>query len=172
MQKKCGAIAFEHAPVPGNPEHIYITNTFVADHITTVNIQELKDCIVPLDSGVTKTEGRIRFHKNHTDRLKALFADWGKQGFVDRILTFDGSFNARLVRGSKSATLDNLSNHSWGTAFDINEHWNQRKTIPAQMGDRGCVRELVAIAHDHGFYWGGHFSTQDGMHFEVAAESL
>jgi len=26
----------------------------------------------------------------------------------------------------------------------------------------------VPIAHDHGFYWGGHFSRSDGMHFEVA----
>jgi hypothetical protein len=28
--------------------------------------------------------------------------------------------------------------------------------------------ELVPIAHRHGFYWGGHFSQRDGMHFEVA----
>ena len=34
--------------------------------------------------------------------------------------------------------------------------------------DKGCVRELVPIAHDHGFYWGGHFTRQDGMHFELA----
>jgi len=27
----------------------------------------------------------------------------------------------------------------------------------------------VSIAHDHGFYWGGHFAKRrDGMHFEVA----
>jgi D-alanyl-D-alanine carboxypeptidase len=29
------------------------------------------------------------------------------------------------------------------------------------------VRELVEIAYQHGFYWGGHFSPLDGMHFEV-----
>ena len=39
---------------------------------------------------------------------------------------------------------------------------------PALLGEKGCVRELVPIAHDHGFYWGGHFTRQDGMHFEVA----
>ena len=33
---------------------------------------------------------------------------------------------------------------------------------------KSSVRELVPIAHDHGFYWGGHFSRCDGMHFEVA----
>jgi hypothetical protein len=26
----------------------------------------------------------------------------------------------------------------------------------------------VPLAHEHGFYWGGHFSVRDGMHFEVA----
>lgn len=172
MQTKSGTIAFKHAPTSGNPEKIDITNNFVAENITVVEIPELKDCVVPLDSGVTKTDGRIRFNRRHTDRLTALFADWSKAGLVDRILTFDGSFNARLIRGATSATVANLSNHAWGTAFDINAHWNKRKSIPAQMGDRGCVRELVAIAHAHGFYWGGHFSTKDGMHFEVAAESL
>ncbi len=172
MQTKCGTIAFKHNPVSGNPENIDITNNFVADNITTIDIPELKDCVVPVDSGVTKTDGPIRFNKRHTDRLKTLFAEWNRAGLADRILTFDGGFNARLIRGATSATVANLSNHAWGTAFDINANWNQRKTVPAQMGDRGCVRELVGIAHANGFYWGGHFSTQDGMHFEVAAESL
>ena len=39
---------------------------------------------------------------------------------------------------------------------------------PALMGERGCVREMVRIAHENGFYWGGHFTRLDGMHFEVA----
>ncbi|HBA39063.1 MAG TPA: hypothetical protein DCZ05_04785 [Deltaproteobacteria bacterium] len=30
------------------------------------------------------------------------------------------------------------------------------------------VHQLVQIAHRHSFYWGGHFSRRDGMHFEVA----
>ncbi|MBB3558829.1 peptidoglycan hydrolase-like protein with peptidoglycan-binding domain [Rhizobium sp. BK512] len=172
MQSKCGVIKFNHSPVSGNPEHITITNGFEASNITTVNIPELKDCVIPLDSGVTKTDGRIRFHKNHTTRLAKLFSEWAAAGLANRILTFDGSFNARLKRGKTKAVPENLSNHAWGTAFDINATWNARGTIPALMGDRGCVREMVAIAHANGFYWGGYFTTKDGMHFEVAAESL
>jgi D-alanyl-D-alanine carboxypeptidase len=68
--------------------------------------------------------------------------------------------------------VKDLSNHSWGTAIDLNATWNGRGAIPAMMGDRGCIRELVAVAHANGFYWGGHFTTKDGMHFEVAAETL
>jgi hypothetical protein len=45
------------------------------------------------------------------------------------------------------------------------------------IGEKGCVRELVPIANEHGFYWGGHFGSvvngkmigrMDGMHFEIA----
>ena len=58
-----------------------------------------------------------------------------------------------------------LSNHAFGTAFDINVQWNPLEALP---GRTGCVFELVPMAHRHGFYWGGHFSRRDGMHFEVA----
>jgi peptidoglycan hydrolase-like protein with peptidoglycan-binding domain len=172
MQTKCGEIKFDFTPIPGNPEHITVTNSFESDNITNCDIPQLKNCVVPLDHGVTKTDGNIRFHKNHTARLVKLFKDWEAAGLIDRILTFDGSFNLRLKRGSTKGTVANLSNHAWGTAIDLNATWNQRKTIPALMGDRGCIRELVAIGHENGFYWGGHFTTKDGMHFEVAAESL
>ena len=45
------------------------------------------------------------------------------------------------------------------------------------IGQIGCVRELVPIANECGFYWGGHFGKEvngkmvgrlDGMHFEIA----
>ncbi len=172
MQTKCGEIEFFLSPVAGNPEHITVTNNFEAENIVSVQIPQLKDCIVPLDHGVTKTDGLVRFNKRHTARLVSLFADWQAAGLLDRILTFDGSCALRLKRGSTKATVANLSNHAWGTAFDVNATWNPRKSVPAMMGDRGCVRELVAIAHANDFYWGGHFSTMDGMHFEVAAEAL
>jgi hypothetical protein len=61
-----------------------------------------------------------------------------------------------------------LSNHAFGSAFDINAGQNGLGRIPAAVGAYGSVRELVPIAHRFGFYWGGHFSRADGMHFEVA----
>ena len=172
MQTKCGTIVFVHDPIPKNAEHIRITNNFVSENIIEVDIPQLRDCVVILDHGVAKSDGRIQFHRNHANRLAKLFADWEAAGLLDRILSFDGSFNARLKRGKKGNDLKNLSNHSWGTAIDLNASWNQRTHIPAQMADRGCIRELVAIGQDNGFYWGGHFTTMDGMHFEVAAERL
>jgi hypothetical protein len=62
-----------------------------------------------------------------------------------------------------------LSNHAYGSAFDINYAWNRLGQVPALVGEKGAVRELVTLAHKHGFYWGGHFNERlDGMHFEVA----
>jgi hypothetical protein len=81
------------------------------------------------------------------------------------VLTWEGSFAPRFVRGSNVT----LSNHAWGTAFDINYAWNTLGAQPALRGQKGSVRELVPIANEFGFYWGGHFKGRaDGMHFEVA----
>jgi hypothetical protein len=78
------------------------------------------------------------------------------------VLTWDGSFVPRFIRGSRTT----LSNHAFGTAFDINCGYNRLGTIPALLGNKGYVRELVELANEHGFYWGGHFASprSDGMH--------
>ena len=56
-----------------------------------------------------------------------------------------------------------------GTAFDINERWNNLGDPPARLGAQGSVREMVQIANQHGFHWGGHYDgRKDGMHFELA----
>ncbi len=106
----------------------------------------------------------VSFHKKGADALVAMFAAWEKAGLIGLILTWEGSFVPRFVRGSTRT----LSNHAFGTAFDINAKWNAMGSRPALVGEKGCTRELVPIAHDHGFYWGGHFGRPDGMHFEVA----
>ena len=62
-----------------------------------------------------------------------------------------------------------MSNHAFGSAFDINAEQNTLGTRPPLVGQHGSVRQLVPIANKWGFYWGGHFGgRQDGMHFEIA----
>jgi hypothetical protein len=61
-----------------------------------------------------------------------------------------------------------LSNHSFGSAFDIDAVDNGFGSVPALCGRRGATRELVASANALGVYWGGHFGRQDGMHFEIS----
>ncbi len=81
------------------------------------------------------------------------------------MINWAGSYVPRFIRGSRTT----LSNHAFGTAFDINTRENALGAIPALVGKHGSVRKLVPLANQHGFYWGGHFkSRKDGMHFEIA----
>lgn len=107
----------------------------------------------------------VKFHRRAARQLQALLAAWEQAGLLDRIISWDGSFSPRLMR-----TLDQLSAHAWGTAFDINAAQNAQGVTPPLVGQRASVRELVPLANQHGFFWGGHFTGAfvDGMHFEVA----
>jgi hypothetical protein len=150
---------FEYAPAPreGFPEGIRILGSWQRQNIVTVSIPALDGIRgAPANTNVS-------FHRAAADQLRALFAAWQLLGSMPQVLTWDGSFVPRFVRGSRSV----LSNHAWGTAFDINARWNALGTRPALIGQRGSVRELVEVANQHGFYWGGHFPNRpDGMHFE------
>ena len=146
-------------PKPGNPEHIRILGTWESTNIVKINIPQL--------IGVTGAPhtGNVYFHKKMASNAVALFKDWEANGLIHLVLTWEGSFVPRFVRGSKTT----LSNHAYGSAFDINYQWNQRGATPALTGRHGSVRELVPLANAHGFFWGGHFNkTKDGMHFEFA----
>ena len=110
---------------------------------------------------------RKGFHKRSVHQFIGLWNSWENAGLLDRVLTFDGSFVPRFMRDTGNKRL---SNHSWGTAFDINYKWNLLHETPAIIWEQGCVFELVHLAHRWGFFWGGHFKGNrvDGMHFEIA----
>jgi hypothetical protein len=150
-----GKFRYEPKPVIGNPENIKILDNWVSDNIVMVEIPQL----IPI-----KGSARVQFHKLGANQLKKLWQDWEDAGLLHLILTWGGSFVPRFIRGSRTT----LSNHSFGSAFDINYKWNQLGKIPALVSEKGSVRELIEIANNNGFYWGGHFSRLDGMHFEIA----
>jgi peptidoglycan hydrolase-like protein with peptidoglycan-binding domain len=154
-----GSYNFVSAPTPDNKEAIRILGGWEADHIINVEIPQLRTALG------NRAPQTMRFHRLAASQLQGLWQAWENQGLLDRVLAYDGAFVARFIRGSKTK----LSNHAFGTAFDINAQWNGLGQRPALMGQRGCVRELVKTAGEFGFYWGGFFETrQDGMHFEIA----
>jgi hypothetical protein len=157
-QRLFGTFTFVADPKPGNKENIRITNDWPEKNIAKVSI--------PVKSVLGRNGPlEFEFHKLAADQLIAMWLQWEKEGLLDRILTFDGSFVPRFIRGSTRT----LSNHAFGTAFDINAQFNPLGREPAEIGAKGCVRELVPIASRFGFAWGGHFNKRpDGMHFEVA----
>jgi hypothetical protein len=111
---------------------------------------------------IPQLDRKMRFHRLAAPLFVNMFKEWEAAGLMKRILTYDGSFYPRFQRGSNQ-----LSNHSWGTAMDINADYNGLNVTPKLLGQTGCVRELVEIANNNSIYWGGHFSRPDGMHFEI-----
>jgi peptidoglycan hydrolase-like protein with peptidoglycan-binding domain len=171
-----GAFDFQAAPVPDNPQRIRILGDWVEQNIVTIVVPQLVGVPVPIsDSHAIASDGRVQCHRLAGDKILALFQAWDDAGLAHKILTWYGCFNARLKRGTINPVAGNLSNHSWGSAFDINAKQNWLGDLPAIMGQRGCLREFVSIAIDMGIYWGGHFggadtiNKRDGMHFEVAS---
>lgn len=151
-----GAFRYERI-FPGKDE-IRILGDWAANNIVTITVPQLRGV-----EGAPKS-GRIRCHRLVANQFQTLFAAWEREALLGLVRTWTGSFVPRFVRGSST----NLSNHAWGTAFDVNVAWNPRGALPALRSREGSVRELVPLANELGFYWGGHFSRRDGMHFEVA----
>ena len=152
-----GKFQFVPAPTKDNPEGIKIIGDWASKNIVKVNLPALSKA----------TGGKyssMQWHKSAEHQLVKFFEALEKENLHTRIISYAGAFYPRYVRGSRSM----LSNHSWGTAFDINVPQNGLNRQPALVGEKGCVREIVPIANDFGFYWGGHFKRQDGMHFEIA----
>lgn len=69
-------------------------------------------------------------------------------------------FACRPIAGTSTP-----SNHSWGTAVDLNAPANPRRKrgLPMVSDIPRAVRKLWT---DHGFRWGGDFSWPDPMHME------
>ena len=150
---KFGSFKYIPTPTQADPEAIRITDGWESANLVTLELP---------------WQGKkVRVHRLAADQIRALWEDWRAAGLLDRILTFDGAWVARYKRG-KTGTSDNLSNHSWGSAFDLNATWNRLNYPPAQMGAKGCLLELVPFAEKHGIVWGGNFKSRvDAMHWEL-----
>lgn len=151
-----GEYAFE--AVAGDPDAIRITDGWEAKNIELITIPQL------VGKEGAHSKGHARFHKKVAPKVLALFAAWDQAGLGGLVLSYAGSYVPRFVRGRPGV----LSSHAFGSAFDINAGWNGLGKVPALKGNKGSVRELVPIANQLGFYWGGHFDRRDGMHFELA----
>lgn len=137
---------------------IRILGSWVRDNIVEIVVPQL----IAVEGG--PRSGRILMHRKAAEQTRALFDAWERERLMHLVLSWAGSWVPRMVRGSTTT----LSNHAFGTAFDINAAWNGLGREPAPLGATGSVLELLPLAEEHGFAWGGTFSRKDGMHFEVA----
>lgn len=156
--KLYGDFRYVPAPSKGNPEGIRILGDWTKKNIVRVKIPQLKNV------RGSYHKDTFYFHKDVAEKVQLLFLTWEKAGLIDKVLTWGGSWVPRFIRGSRSV----LSNHAYGTAFDINVPWNMLGHEGALKGKRGSVRELVIPAAKLGFVWGGFWPRRpDPMHFEI-----
>ena len=152
-----GEIKFVPDPHPLNPEQIKITNGWQSKHLINVYVPQLKN--VKGANG-----GNILFHNGCKNQLLELFNRWEKEKMLPLIKTFDGAWVPRFIRGSSTV----LSNHAYGSAFDLNAAWNPLGKQSKLKGQTGVVRELASVCYEYGFFWLGWLETRpDPMHFEV-----
>ena len=157
-----GKIEFLPQPTNQNREAIKILNGWEENHIVSLRVPEIQHLLKP------HHRGEIRLHKAIVENFLGFWKELERSGLMDQVLTWNGSYCSRLVRGSTKY----LSTHAYGTAFDINSKWNPFGKSVADFGDTGCVFDIVEVANRFGFFWGGHFrSVSDGMHFEFADSS-
>ncbi len=166
VEAALGHIAWARDPASADKDAIRITNGWDALNLVVVDIPQLR-------AFRAAGYGKLRFHKKVAAQFQQLFIDWEAAGLLRLILSFDGAYTPRTIRSTLPGQVtDTLSNHAYGTAFDLNATQNPFTGQPALVGQPGSLRELVPIAYANGFYWGGHFTYSggghDGMHFEWA----
>jgi hypothetical protein len=152
-----GTFKYKHTPVPDNPEKIIVTDDWAKKNLVTVQL--------PYELAVLPGADIANLHRLVAPKFVQLVDAWRDAGALGDIKTWNGSYSARLVRGTKQGTL---SAHAWGSAFDINAKWNPLGAEGPAEGEEGSVLRLVEIAQKRGWLWGGFFSRLDFMHFELA----
>lgn len=154
-----GTFSFRYAPTADAPERIEINSAWLRANIVELELPHLAH----LRGGKPL---KTHVHRLAAPRWLALFDAWRDAGLSLKIVTFNGAFVSRYKRGKAGGALYDLSNHSWGTAIDLNAKWNGLGKAPMPVEKLGTVIPLVAIANELGFAWGGDFSNPDAMHFE------
>lgn len=134
----------------------------------------------PCESLSVFTNGMYRMvtlnHQAKDDFLE-LMAAWHDRGLLEEIrehavskkktFRMDGYWVPRYKRGLTQAQHDqnpnHLSNHASGHAFDMLAALYPRG-LTIQSSDP--IHQLVAVAEEFEWEWGGYFHTPDGMHFQ------
>ena len=121
-----------------------------------------------IDTHIPALPNKIYINKDIVPVVTETFNRLISLGAFKEINTFDGLFNIRYIRGSKTK----LSIHSWGLAIDLNASNNPLGYSKQQCKDRGLTPFSLLfdeIWRDAGWTTGSSFTRPDGMHFEYTA---
>jgi hypothetical protein len=88
--------------------------------------------------------------------------------YMKYLRNIGGTFNWRNIAGTTR-----LSNHSFGSAIDINTTYSNYWKWQGDLSYRNQIPiEIVEVFEKHGFIWGGKWYHYDTMHFEYRPELL
>lgn len=162
-----GRLQFRADPIPTNPERVHILGGWAEKNIADVRCRQLAN----------------QFKKNHVNLNYScvqpfldLWDAWEERGLLPLIESFNGSWVARFKRqnGTVEARMAkclklgaaSLSNHSWGTAFDVNA---KKYPLGRPLAAEDPFWECVVVAEEFGWFSGARFKSRpDPMHFEYA----
>lgn len=130
---------------------------------------------VPTELEIGVIPKRIYCNKDLVQPLTQAFTNLIEMERVKELLTWDGCYNYRPIRGYEGKykaamnagnielAMKYLSTHSWGCAVDVNAAWNGLGKEPQLSED------FVWCFERAGFDWGGRWKRKDGMHFQLSA---
>lgn len=124
----------------------------------TANNKNLVLWDVPANLEIGVIPKKIYCNKDMVPALTKAFSNLINTGHVKELKTWDGCFNIRFQRGSRTKA----SLHSWAIAIDVNAAENGLGAIPKLSPG------FVKCFTDAGFDWGGTWKRKDGMHFQLA----
>jgi len=151
---------FHYRDLPGG--RIEVDPQWIANNIVTITLPGLDQRVQVNKAAAANFIKAFNYIKNGTATVN------GKQvPLLSLIKTMDGTFVTRHVNWGGPTT--GLSNHSWGTAIDINasNHYVGLRIDANSTTDPNAIlwREAFQPA---GFSWGNRYNVgPDSMHFEL-----
>ncbi|MEQ8175105.1 MAG: M15 family metallopeptidase [Syntrophomonadaceae bacterium] len=135
---------------------IEIDPQWVAQNIVTITLPGLNRNVQVNRAAKDKFIKAFNYIKNGT-----VMVNGREVSLLSLIKTMDGTFVSRHVNWNSS---NGLSNHSWGTAIDINASSHFGYVSPGETDDPNLILWEKAFK-PAGFSWGNSYS--DSMHFEL-----
>lgn len=114
-----------------------------------------------------KLPNKIYCNKIIMEPLCKVFNDLARTKLINEIISYDGCFNPRYIRGMEHKKL--LSNHAFGTALDFNATQNplgKSREECIASGLKPFTQSFIRIWEEYGFLNGEKFPRKDLMHFE------
>ena len=121
---------------------------------------------------ITRDVGLLRSMRLLGPAMNSLQTVWREIIVKEPVLAYLVQSSGSLCYRSNRPSGTAISNHSWGTAIDVNYGGGSPEFRRGNSNASMYLYRLWRYMHAAGWYWGGGFSSQDNMHFEASVNQL